>query len=150
MSILIDSTTPLPRWGAARTRSDGAAIWGSMIVSSRVLIVEDDPVLSLLLEEYLEMLGHELVGTADCVAAALAILSEMKVDAAIVDLLLANGESCHPVADALAAAGIPFLVATGGFIEPAPDVYARCPVLIKPYTIKSLNAALAALPPRAT
>ncbi|MBE1529487.1 DNA-binding NtrC family response regulator [Sphingopyxis sp. OAS728] len=115
-------------------------------MSSRVLIVEDDPVLALMLEEYLELLGHEPVGSADCVASALAILSDRKIDAAIIDIVLADGETSDPVADALAAANIPFLVATGGFIEPPAPVYARCPVLMKPYTIKGLNAALAALP----
>lgn len=123
---------------------------GKMIMSSRVLIVEDDPILSLLLEEYLELLGHEPAGSADCVARALAILVEKKIDVAIVDAMLADGESGAPVADALAAAGIPFLVSTAGFIEPPPHVFARCPVLIKPFTIKGLNAALACLPAPAT
>lgn len=115
-------------------------------MSRRILIVEDDPVLALMLEEYLELLGHEPAGSADCVAKALAILSDRDFDGAIVDVILADGETSDPVASALAASGIPFIVATGGFIEPPSPAYARCPLLMKPYTIKSLNEALGALP----
>ena len=78
----------------------------------RVLIVEDEVLISMLLEEILGELGCEVVGTPSTVAAALDIIDRTALDAATLDLNLA-GEDSDPVAVALAARGTPFVFATG-------------------------------------
>ncbi len=113
-------------------------------MQSRILIVEDDPLVALMLEGFLAALDRQALGPVDSVQAALAQLDEGNIDAAIVDVHLANGETSEPVAEALAARGIPFIVATGGFIAPPGPVFAGRPVLRKPFTMASFEQALSA------
>jgi len=115
------------------------------IVSSRILIVEDDPILTLMFENELVSLGHRAVACADCVETALSALGAFDLDAAIVNAVLSNGESGGPVAAALSAKGIPFLVATGGFIARPEAAFAGQPVLMKPFSRQDLERALAVI-----
>lgn len=116
-----------------------------MPILQRILIVEDDAIIGMLLEEYLLMMGREPVAVVDGVAPALARISEGGIDAAIVDVHLAGGDSGDPIAAALADANIPFLVATGGFTAALGSVWQNRPVLAKPFTLQSFRDALAAL-----
>ena len=61
----------------------------------RVLIVEDEPMISLLLEDWLNELGHEVVGPARDSRSALALIGSASPDAAIVDVSL-RGETGYP------------------------------------------------------
>ncbi|MGQ0590037.1 MAG: response regulator [Sphingosinicella sp.] len=108
-----------------------------------ILIVEDEPLIAMMLEDFLESLGHEVVGTCDSVAEALTHVARGGFDVAIVDVQLKDGERCWPVADRLAEAGKPFILATGGHVEPPPPEHAGAPVLSKPYTIDAIEPALA-------
>jgi CheY-like chemotaxis protein len=107
-----------------------------------VLIVEDEPLIAMMLEDFLESLGHQLAGTVDSVADALARVDEGGFDIAILDLHLKGGEEAWVVADRLSDANIPFVLATGGHIEPAPARHADAPVLAKPYTIDAVQPVL--------
>ena len=106
-----------------------------------VLIVEDEPLISMMLEDFIDSLGHAVAGTAESVKEALARIEKGGFDVAIVDVHL-KGEKVWPVVDRLAEAGIPFILATGGHIEPPPAAYADAPVLTKPYTIDAIEPAL--------
>lgn len=108
-----------------------------------ILIVEDEPLIAMMLEDFLESLGHTIAGTCDSVGAALGFVDRGGFDVAIIDVQLANGEQVWPVADKLAATGIPFVLATGGHVEAAPEAHAAAPVLAKPYTIDAIEPALA-------
>lgn len=108
-----------------------------------ILIVEDEPLIAMMLEDFLDSLGHKVVGTAETVADAMARIDEGGFDIAIMDVHLKNGEPIWPVADRLAAQGLPFIFATGGHIEPPPAEHAGAPVLSKPYTIDAIEPALA-------
>ena len=107
-----------------------------------VLIVEDEPLIAMMLEDFLESLGHAIAGTCETVAAALARIEEGGFDVAIVDVHLKGGEHVWPVCDTLSAKGIPFVVATGGHIEPPPERHAAAPVLAKPFTIDAIEPIL--------
>jgi CheY-like chemotaxis protein len=107
-----------------------------------ILIVEDEPLIAMMLEDFLESLGHDVIATCDSVAAALGHVEAGGFDVAIIDVQLKDGERVWPVADRLAAADIPFIVATGGHIEPPPAAHAGAPVLAKPYTIDAIEPAL--------
>ena len=109
---------------------------------SRVLIVEDAVLLALELETGLSDAGAEVVGPAYELAEAMALLGG-HIDAAVLDANL-NGLSVHPVAEALAARGIPFVFATGYGDTGAPLGF-DAPIIRKPYDVTQVAAAVSAL-----
>ena len=110
--------------------------------SCNVLIVEDEPLIAMMLEDFLDALGYTIVGTAETCAEAIGRIDAGGIDAAIIDVHLRGGEHIWPVADRLAGEGIPFVLATGGHIEPPPERHAGAPVLSKPYTIDAIETVL--------
>ena len=107
-----------------------------------ILIVEDEPLIAMMLEDFLDSLGHKVVASCDSVSDALTHVEQGDFDVAIIDVQLRDGESVRPVADKLAEAGKPFVVATGGHVEPPPAAHADVPTLTKPYTIDSIEPAI--------
>ena len=116
-----------------------------MTGSRRILIVEDEPLIAMMLEDFLDALDMPLAGTADSVASALPLIAAVEIDAAIVDVNLRGGETCWPIADALAAADVPFVLATGGGGDTIAAAHRARPVLAKPYTMDAVEAALTSL-----
>jgi CheY-like chemotaxis protein len=112
--------------------------------SVSILIVEDEPLIAMMLEDFLDSLGHNVVATVDSVSEAIEKVEAGGFDVAILDVHLKGGENAWPVADRLTDRGIPFVLATGGHIEPPPVRHASAPVLAKPYTIDAIEPALAA------
>lgn len=108
-----------------------------------ILIVEDEPLIAMMLEDFLETLGHDVVGTCESVEEAIARVDAGGFDVAIIDVQLKDGKQVWPVADRLAAEGKPFVLATGGHVDPPPEQHASAPVLSKPYTIEAIEPALA-------
>ncbi len=113
-----------------------------MTSPARILVVEDEPLIAMMLEDFLDMLGRTVAGTADSVAAAVAVIEQGGIDAAILDVHLRGGEKSWPVADRLAAAGIPFVLATGGSGDMIEDTHGDRPVLSKPFTMDAVEKAL--------
>ncbi|MBN8814733.1 MAG: response regulator [Sphingomonas sp.] len=109
----------------------------------RILIVEDEPLIAMMLEDFLDALGKECVGTCDTVLSARATIADENPDAVILDINLSGGEKSWPVADDLAARGIPFVLSSGG--EEVAEGHADRPRLGKPYTMDGVERALAAL-----
>lgn len=106
-----------------------------------ILIVEDEPLIAMMLEDFIESLGHVPAGSAGNVEEALSCVDRGGFDVAILDVNLGSSE-CWPVADRLAALGIPFILATGGHVTPPPADHAGAPVLPKPYTLDSVRETL--------
>lgn len=106
-----------------------------------VLVVEDEPLISMMLEDFIEMLGYRLAGICDSVAEALDRIETGGFDVAIVDVNLRDGP-CWPVADALKARGVPFVISSGGHVEPPPATYKDAPHLAKPFTLDGVQEAL--------
>ena len=100
--------------------------------------------LGILLEGMLTELGHEVATIAPRVSNALAAVESETFDLAILDVRL-QGESVAPVADALAAKGLPFMFATGYGRSGLPEAYRSKPVLQKPFSQSDLQRALDAL-----
>ena len=111
----------------------------------RILLVEDEPLIAMMLEDVLDVLDRQVAGTADNVATALALVAAGGFDAAILDVNLRGGEKSWPVADALAARGTPFVLATGGSDDTVAPQHRSRPVLSKPFTIDGVEKALDAL-----
>ena len=103
----------------------------------RILVVEDEATVSLMLDDLLTAAGAIVIGPAADAATALALIDAEPIDGAVVDYALVDGTSL-PVADALLARGIPFLFASG-YDARAMDVrYAHVPRLEKVYTPEEL------------
>lgn len=109
----------------------------------RILVVENDEMSATLLEMQLAQSGAEVVGTAATVADALRLVEEAAPQIVLLDYRLANHETSDPVAEALTARSIPFVVATGMASHQLPDAFRPGVVLIKPYLTKELEASLA-------
>jgi CheY-like chemotaxis protein len=107
-----------------------------------ILIVEDEPLIAMMLEDFLDSLGHRVAATCDTLSDALDRVGQGGFDVAIIDVNL-GGEQVWPVADRLAAQGVPYILATGGHIEPPPPAHAGAPVLSKPFTLDAIEPALA-------
>ncbi len=107
-----------------------------------VLIVEDEPLIAMMLEDFLDSLGHRVAASVDSIEEALAQCDQGGFDVAILDVQLKDGKTIWPVADRLAGRGIPFVIATGGHVEPPPAEHAAAPLLAKPYTIDAIEPAL--------
>ena len=99
-----------------------------------ILIVEDEPLIAMMLEDFLLSQGHEVRGPCESVAEGLAAVAADDFDLAILDVNL-KGESVWPVATALRAKDIPFVLASGGHVEAPPAEFANTPMIEKPYTI---------------
>ena len=116
-----------------------------MTDARRILIVEDEPLIAMMLEDFLDALDHQVVGTADSVDTALPHVAEGRLDAAILDVNLRGGEKSWPIADALSEAGIPFVLASGGSADTIAEPHRDRPMLTKPFTMDGVSKALAAL-----
>ena len=111
---------------------------------ARILVVEDEAMVSMMLEDMLVDLGCVVVGPAANVASGLALARTAAVDAAVLDVNLA-GEKAFPIADALAERGIPFIYATGYGRAGLRDADNAPPVVQKPYSVDDLARHLRAV-----
>src|SRR5262245_31660635 len=84
----------------------------SPITGRNILIVEDEALIAMELEEFLEKQGAIVVGVVASVARGHELLNEVQPDAALLDLNL-GGEDSTPLAEALVERNIPFVVLTG-------------------------------------
>ncbi len=103
----------------------------SQQAAARVLIVEDEPLIALSLEDVLVDAGFRVAGVAGKLERALSVIESGRCDAAIIDTNLA-GVSASPVAAALAARGLPFVILSGYSQEQMPSEFAGMPFLQKP------------------
>lgn len=97
---------------------------------TRVLVVEDEPVVAMCLEDILECLGCVTIGPASRLSEGLALAQAGGIDAAILDINL-GGERSNRIAQALIDQGIPFAFASG--YGAAPEGFEGPPFIEKPY-----------------
>jgi DNA-binding response OmpR family regulator len=114
----------------------------------RILVVEDEVLVSMLLEDELRDAGATVLGPAPSVGDALRLAEAAAADgglsAAVLDINL-EGQHVWPVADRLAALGVPFLFATGYGENCDTGGHGAAPVLHKPFDVETLVAAVATL-----
>jgi CheY-like chemotaxis protein len=111
---------------------------------ARVLVVEDEMMVSMLLEDMLADIGCTSVGPATRVETALKLIEQGGFDIAILDVNL-NGDETYPLAEALAARAIPFVFASGYGADGLREKYRRIPSLRKPFQQCELEQILAAV-----
>jgi CheY-like chemotaxis protein len=112
----------------------------------RILVVEDEMLIGMLLEDMLTDMGHEVAAIVPRLKEALAAVDRETYDLAVLDVHL-HGESAFPVAEALIAKGVPFIFATGYGERGLPENYRNRPVLQKPFSKDDLEQLLKTLAP---
>jgi PAS domain S-box-containing protein len=105
---------------------------------NRVLLVEDESLVAMMMGEALRELGYSVIGPCATAAEAAATIDSTDVNAAILDVNL-DGELVYPVAELLAAREIPFAFITGYGEESLSPRYANVPVLQKPIDRRALR-----------
>ncbi len=111
------------------------------LANRRVLVVEDESMVAMMLEDYLDALGCIVVGSAARLQEALEMARSLELDVAVLDLNLA-GEMSYPVAEVLQARGVPVVFATGYGVSGLSGKFQGAPVLSKPYNMVQLETAL--------
>jgi CheY-like chemotaxis protein len=108
----------------------------------KVLVVEDEMMIAMLIEDMLDEFGCVLVGPATTVPRALELISKESMDIAILDLNL-DGQDTYVIADALQQKNVPFIFATGYGSTGLRKEYGSRPILTKPFQQTDLEMALA-------
>jgi two-component SAPR family response regulator len=108
----------------------------------RVLVVEDEMMVSMWLEDMLSDMGCTLVGPAARIEPALRLVENAGFDVAILDVNL-NGDETYPIAAALTARAIPFVFASGYRAGRIREQYRNVPSLQKPFQQQDLERTLA-------
>lgn len=111
----------------------------------RILVLDDEMLVAMMLEDMLADLGFEVVGPVATLEAALPLARNEPLDCAILDLNLGRGVLSTPVAEALNARGIPFLLATGYGANAQTDGLGHSGLLAKPFATSDVEAALNAI-----
>lgn len=107
----------------------------------RILLVDDEPLISMLVEGWLAELGCDVVGPARSVEEGLDLADDEQLDGAILDVNLA-GENSYSVANALQEKGVPFAFATGDGGLDADSGFDDPILLAKPFNFDGVKAVL--------
>jgi len=111
-----------------------------MADSPRILLVEDDVLIGMMLVDIFDALGLPEPAQATSKDEALAIIAAESLAGALVDINLGD-EKGWPVADALAERGVPFAFTSGGG-DVVPSAHAQRRLIAKPFRISDIQAAL--------
>ena len=110
----------------------------------RVLIVEDEYLIRLLLEDMLEELGFQIAAVAASFDEGATHAKDAQIDMAILDVNI-DGQQVFPIADTLKGRGVPFCFITGYGSQGLPEQYRAMPTLQKPFQMNDLKTTLAGM-----
>jgi len=113
------------------------------LAGRRVLVIEDESMVMMLLQDMLEAIGCVVVGSASRLQEAIEKARSLTFDVAILDVNL-DGERTFPIAEALAERGVRFAFATGYGVGSLPPGFDARPVLQKPFQQQELERVLRA------
>lgn len=114
------------------------------LAQRRILVVEDELLIAVMIEGRLQELGCIVVGPVGRLDDALRLAGNEALDAAVLDVTIRGGLA-YPVADLLRARGIPFVLASGYGSWALPAAYQDQPRLTKPFTLTELERQVALL-----
>ena len=109
----------------------------------RVLVIEDESMVMMLLQDMLEDIGCVVVGSASRLPEAIEKARSLAFDVAILDIDL-DGKQTFPIAELLAERGVRFAFATGYGVASLPPGFSGRPVLQKPFQQQELERVLRA------
>jgi CheY-like chemotaxis protein len=133
---------------SARAVSKGAApepevpARATFVAGNRLLLIEDEALVGMMMKETLLELGFEVIGPYGTVADATAAIFEEDFHGAILDVNL-DGELVYPLAEMVAARGVPFVFVTGYSADGIDSRFAEIPVLQKPVERQQLQSVFA-------
>jgi DNA-binding response OmpR family regulator len=113
---------------------------------SRILVVEDEPLVAIMLDDALEEFGFHVVGPVENLKSAVQLAGCERLDAAVLDVNI-DGAISDAVADQLIARGIPFIFVSG-YDRTLGLRYSAVPMLRKPFSIEDLHLAVTDLLPK--
>jgi DNA-binding NtrC family response regulator len=116
----------------------------SDIQACRFLVVEDETLIAVLIEDALVDMGCEIVGLTGRLDMALQLANAGEFDAAILDVTIRGGK-VYPIAELLAARGIPFAFASGYGDWALPEAFRDRPRLMKPFSLTALEEQIKTL-----
>lgn len=140
-------SAPLERAEPARAGISGDGATGpdsvrpqkTGVCGRRLLLIEDEMLVGMMMHDTLTELGFDVIGPINTMAEAAEAIEQKDFDAAILDVNL-NGELIYPLADVVAARGLPFVFVTGYGAEGIEARFCKVPVLQKPIEIERLQS----------
>jgi CheY-like chemotaxis protein len=117
---------------------DKSALPIKLDAGNRVLLVEDEILVAMMMRDILSELGFSVVGPFSRLSEAMVAAVHDDIDAGIIDINL-SGEFVYPVADVLVARSIPFVFVTGYGVESIDGRFAAVPVIKKPVQRQALE-----------
>jgi PAS domain S-box-containing protein len=135
-----DKIGPLARQaGAHRAHGDDKPLLPLRLeTGNRVLLVEDEILVAMMMRDMLTELGFTVVGPFSRLAEAMIAAVHEEIDAGIIDVNL-GGEFVYPVADVLVARQIPFVFVTGYGVESIDSRFGYVPIVKKPVQRQALQ-----------
>lgn len=113
-----------------------------VLAGRRILVVEDEPLLAMLVEDLLLDAGCVVIGPATSVSDALRLLDLEPPDAAVLDVNLTE-EQVYPVATRLEQAGVPYVFVTGYGVHGLHPDFSDRPTIQKPFRPGTFAAEIA-------
>ncbi len=110
----------------------------------RILVLDDEPLVSMLVEDWLMELGCEVVGPAHSVKEGLDFAGKAALDGAILDVNL-GGNNSYAVAETLKQRGVPFAFSTGDGLIDAASGFSDPILLSKPFDFEGVKTVLGKL-----
>ena len=143
MSISIGDASTAAKKPARKPRSGSARVNGSAVAakSGRVLLVEDEALVGMMMTDFLRDIGFHVVGPFGSVAEAIDAIEREQLQAAILDINL-RGELIYDLADELNGRGVPIVFVTGYGADAVDRRFADFPVLQKPVDSAALRRVL--------
>jgi CheY-like chemotaxis protein len=108
----------------------------------KVLVVEDEPLIAMLMQRTLQAWGLNILGPVQTAEKAIAIAEETRPDAALLDINLGREETSLPAADNLRDQGVPFAFVSGYQDRKLPERFRAAPRLSKPVSDDELRRTL--------
>jgi CheY-like chemotaxis protein len=130
----------VPGWRGAELNTEGE-MHGGDPAGKRILVVEDEFFVALVVEETLQSLGCTVLGPFADLAEATEAATRETVDAAVLDINL-RGEMVYPLAEHLNRQGVPFVFTTGYAIADLPERFRVFGCLRKPVDARTLKQAV--------
>ena len=112
-----------------------------LLAGRRVLVIEDEMLILMMIEDMLADLVCESVSVASKIGPAISLIEGQEFDTAMLDMNL-NGIESYPIADALSARDVPYFFSTGNSVTDLKDGYRDQDVLKKPFTFEQLGDML--------
>jgi PAS domain S-box-containing protein len=123
------------------TEKDKGAVVGNVMAGNRILLVEDEALVGMMMNDMLTDLGFHVIGPFGRVADAMAAVEREEFHAAVLDVNLGGG-LVYPVAELITARGVPLIFLTGYGAEGIDSRFAHVPVLQKPIEKHMLQSVL--------